>query len=129
MSACVKLTTPRCDVFGRLGQIVSGFMAFSAVMLLKCLMSSVESVALVVEAGSMAAPIGKFTWPYFAARTVLSAGALAGLGSCGGAGGPAGGGVKLSSPPPQPDRNATVTAAALIRMRLIIDAPLSFSIG
>src|SRR5687767_13999399 len=85
MSACVKLgEAAGCEVPGMLGQIVSGFMTFSAVMLLKCLMSSAESVALVVEAVSMAAPTGKFTWPYFAARTVLRAGALAGLGSFGG---------------------------------------------
>ena len=38
-----------CVVPGTLGQSVSGFMAFSAVMLLKCLMSSADSVALVMR--------------------------------------------------------------------------------
>jgi hypothetical protein len=42
---------------GWLGQIVSGFMAFSAVRLLMCRASSVAS-APVVDAGSMAAPTG-----------------------------------------------------------------------
>ena len=40
-----------CVVPGTLGQIVSGFMTFSAVMLLKCLMSSAESVASVSDEG------------------------------------------------------------------------------
>ena len=77
---------------GKSGQTVRGFMAFSAVMLLKCLSSSAESVALTVEAGSMAAPIGKLTTPNFAASVVLSAGALAGLGSWGVGGPPLPGG-------------------------------------
>src|SRR5688572_3060521 len=66
----------------RFGQTVSGFIAFSAVTLLKCLSSSGRSdEAAPTDAGSMAAPIGKSTMPYLAASTVFNAGALAGGGS------------------------------------------------
>ncbi len=47
---------------GALGHTVSGFITFSAVMLLKCLSRTSRS-ASVVETGSMAAPTGKFTTP------------------------------------------------------------------
>ena len=128
MSACVKFGDGvGCEVPGMLGQSVSGFITFSAVMLLKCLMSSAESVALVVEAGSMAAPTGKFTTPYFAASVALSAGAVAGFGSWG-ADGPPGGGVNGSSPPPpQPESSAKERAAAPIRVCLNIESPFMTS--
>jgi len=45
------------------------------------LMSSAESVVLVIDAGSIAAPTGKLSMPNRPAITVLSAGALAGSGS------------------------------------------------
>ncbi len=111
MSACVKLgETAGSEVPGMLGQRTSGFMTFSAVMLLKCLISSAESVALVVEAGSMAAPIGKLTTPNFAAMTVLSAGAEAGLGSCEGPPPPLPGGGVNGSSPPHPVSIVAITA-------------------
>src|SRR5690349_15894430 len=64
------------------GHTVSGFIAFSAVIALKCFLSSVAA-APVVESASMAAPTGKPVTPKRAAMTVLSAGAVDGSGITG----------------------------------------------
>ena len=48
---------------GALGQIVSGFMAFSAVMLLKCLLQQVGAGADESSPARWRRPTGKFTTP------------------------------------------------------------------
>src|SRR5688572_2603010 len=97
----------------RFGQMVCGFMAFSAVMLLKCLSSSAASgEPATVNTASMAAPIGKPTFPYLAASTVFNAGALAGGGNVGGPPPPGGPPWKSSSPPPQATSSAEPQSAA-----------------
>src|SRR5690348_12192614 len=64
------------------GHTVSGFIAFSAVIALKCFLSSVDAAPVVLSA-SMAAPTGKPGTPKRFARVVLSGGAVAGSGSTG----------------------------------------------
>src|ERR1043165_6843580 len=95
---------------GRLGWMVSGFMAFSAVRLLMCLTSTAAS-GHVVNSGGIAAPTRKLL-----ASTVLSAGAVAGSGRLGagagvgvGVGDGAGEGAGALDPPPPP--HATNSAA------------------
>src|SRR5262245_21210137 len=99
-SGCVAGCAVLPLVPGALGQTVAGFMTFSAVMLLKCLSSTSRSPPAVDDT-SMAAPTGKFTTPYRAARLVLRGGALAGGGNPPPPPPPplTGGGV--SPPPPQ----------------------------
>src|SRR5687768_12419821 len=67
---------------GAFGHTTLGFIAFSAVMALKCFLSRFEG-APVIESASMAAPTGKPTTPKRPAMVVLSAGAVAGSGSIG----------------------------------------------
>src|SRR5687767_5049040 len=103
-------------------------MAFSAVTLLKCLSRMAESLASVVAAGSMAAPIGKLAVPKRAANSVLSAGAVAAGGSCGpplllle---------LELLEPtlPPPPPQPASARIAASAMSRIVIAHPFAFSL-
>jgi len=109
VSAGAKLSAEGSEgVPGRLGWMVSGFMAFSAVRLFMCLMSTAAS-AWVVNSGGIAAPTRKSL-----ANTVFRAGAVDASGRLGvgpGAGEGEGEGEGALDPPPPPPPQATNNAA------------------